>query len=185
MLIRRDYARNGYVSKTIEQDLGCIFLEDVDMSKCCGVDLPTGCTVYRTNRRLPKTVRFNLTDAFTFIGKPNGASTIPKMEAYELDWVPYDKYTSRETRYYVIDEYIYVYEPQGLEAVNVRGVFEDPEEVGKFATCDNDYCYDEQSDYPLPMDMVSAITNGLVNGELSLLTSTINDTENDKQQDKR
>ena len=26
MLIRRDYARNGYVSKTIEQDLGCIFL---------------------------------------------------------------------------------------------------------------------------------------------------------------
>ena len=70
-----------------------------------------------------------MSDAFTFIGKPNGASTIPKMEAYELDWVPYDKYTSREMRYYVIDEYIYVYEPQGLEAINVRGVFEDPKEV--------------------------------------------------------
>ena len=174
MLIRRDYARNGYVSKTIEQDLGCIGLEAADMSKCCGVDLPTGCTVYRTDRKLPKTVRFNLTDAFTFIGKPNGASTIP-----------YDKYTSRLTRYYVIDEYIYVYEPNGLEAINIRGVFEDPKEVGQFATCDDEFCYDEQSAYPLPMDMVSAITNGLVQGELSLLTTTVNDTENDKQQDRQ
>ena len=185
MLIRRDYARNGYVSKTIEQDLGCIGLEATDMSKCCGMDLPTGCTVYRTDRKLPKTVRFNLTDAFTFIGKPNGASTIPKMEPYELDWVPYDKYTSRLTRYYVIDEYIYVYEPNGLEAINIRGVFEDPKEVGQFATCDDEFCYDEQSAYPLPMDMVSAITNGLVQGELSLLTTTVNDTENDKQQDRQ
>ena len=130
---------------------------------------------------MPKTVRFNLTD-YTFIGKPNGTGTIPRMEPYELEWVAYDKYTSRKMRYYVIDEYIYVYEPNGLEAINVRGVFEDPKEVGEFATCDSGYCYDDQSHYPLPMDMVSAITNGLVQGELSLLTSSINDTENDKQQ---
>ena len=182
MLIRRDYARNGYVSKSIEQDLGCLHLEQVDASKCCGVELPTGCMVYKTKRRMPKTIRFNLTDAYTFIGKPDGTGTIPRIEPYELEWVPYDKYTSRLTRYYVIDEYIYIYEPQGLERINVRGVFEDPKAVGEFATCDTGFCYDEQSPYPLPMDMVSAITNGLVQGELSLLTSSINDTENDKQQ---
>ena len=183
MMIRRDYARNGYVSKHIEQDLGCVLLERTDMSRCCPeMELPTGCTVYRTNRRLPKTVRFNLTDAFTFIGKPDGSSTIPKVEPYEMEWLAYDKYTSRLTRYYVIDEYIYIYEPNGLEAINVRGVFEDPEEVGNFATCENDYCYDEQSAYPLPMDMVSAITQGLVQGEFAMLTGSINDTINDKQQ---
>ena len=108
MLIRRDYARNGYVSKSIEQDLGCINLMAVDASKCCGVDLPTGCTVYKTDRKMPKTVRFNLTDAYTFIGKPNGTGTIPRMEPYELEWVAYDKYTSRKMRYYVIDEYLRV-----------------------------------------------------------------------------
>ena len=60
-------------------------------------------------------------------------------------------------RYYVIDEYIYVYEPNGLEAINVGGVFEDPKEVGEFATCESGYCYDDQSHYPLPMDMVSLL----------------------------
>tara|TARA_Y100000816_G_scaffold286061_1_gene266588 strand:- start:492 stop:1163 length:672 start_codon:yes stop_codon:yes gene_type:complete len=182
MLIRRDYARNGYVSKSIEQDLGCLHLEQVDASKCCGIELPTGCMVYKTKRRMPKTIRFNLTDAYTFIGKPDGTGTIPKIEPYELEWIPYDKYTSRLTRYYVIDEYIYIYEPHGLERINVRGVFEDPKSVAEFATCETGFCYDDQSPYPLPMDMVSAITNGLVQGELSLLTSSINDTENDKQQ---
>jgi len=181
MFIRRDYARNGYVSNHLEQDLGCIDLERVDASKCC--NLPQDCPVYRTKRKLPKTVRFNLSDAFTFIGKPNGTGTIPKIEAYEIEFLPYDKYTSRHTKYYIIDEYIYVYEPKGLEAINIRGVFEDPEAVSNFATCNDGDCYDEYSDFPLPMDMVSAITAGMAAGELALLSGGVNDTTNDRQQD--
>ena len=154
MLIRRDYARNGYVSKTIEQDLGCLDLVKVDASKCC--DLPPTCPVFRTNTKMPKTVRFNFRDAFTFIGKPDGTA----------------------------DEYIYVYNPGGMEKINVRGVFEDPEEVYKFNTCNDGPCYDDQSPYPLPMDMVAAINQGIMNGELRLLSGTFSDTENDKQQDK-
>tara|TARA_Y100000816_G_scaffold187537_1_gene136366 strand:- start:1770 stop:2435 length:666 start_codon:yes stop_codon:yes gene_type:complete len=182
MLIRRDYARNGYVSNHLEQDLGCLDLEQVDASKCC--NLPQDCPVYRTKRKLPKTVRFNFKDAFTFIGKPNGTDTIPRIETYEVEFIPYDKYTSGHTKYYVIDEYIYVYNPKGLEAINIRGVFEDPEDVANFSTCDGD-CYDDQTPFPLPMDMVSAITAGLSQGELVLLTGGINDTTNDRQQDKQ
>ena len=69
MLIRRYYSRNGYVSRTIEQDLGCLDLVKVDASKCC--DLPATCPVYRTPLRCPA-VRFNFKDAITFIGKPDG-----------------------------------------------------------------------------------------------------------------
>tara|TARA_B100001057_G_scaffold53533_1_gene47535 strand:- start:2977 stop:3642 length:666 start_codon:yes stop_codon:yes gene_type:complete len=182
MLIRRDYARNGYVSNHLEQDLGCLDLEKVDASKCC--NLPQNCPVYRTKRKLPKTVRFNFRDAFTFIGKPNGTDTIPRIETYEVEYIPYDKYTSGRTKYYVIDEYIYVYNPKGLEAINVRGVFEDPEDIANFSTCDGE-CYDDKTPFPLPMDMVSAITAGLAQGELILLTGGINDTTNDRQQDKQ
>lgn len=183
MLIRRDYARNAYVSKSIEQDLGCLDLIKVDASKCC--DLPIECPVYRTERKLPKTIRFNFTDAFTFIGKPNGTGTIPRIEPYELELIPFDKYTAGHSKFYVIDEYIYVYNPNGLEAINVRGVFEDPEQIANFATCTDGFCYDNQSDYPLPADMVSIITTSLLQGELQLLATGVNDTENDKQQDKQ
>jgi len=76
-----------------------------------------------------------------------------------------------------------VYEPKGLEAINIRGVFEDPEAVSNFATCNDGDCYDEYSDFPLPMDMVSAITAGMAAGELALLSGGVNDTTNDRQQD--
>lgn len=183
MLIRRDYARNGVVSKTLEQDLGCIPLVRVDASKCCGLD--SGCPVYRTDMKMPKPVRFNLQDAFTFIGKPNGTSAIPRVEPYMVDYLMYDKYTKDKSRYYVIDEYIYVYNPNGLENINVRGVFEDPQEVHNFNTCTSGTCYDDQSDYPLPSDMLNAINMGLLQGELQLLTSTFSDIELDRQQDKQ
>ena len=181
MFIRRDYARNNYVSKTIEQDLGCIDLEKVDASKCC--DLPETCPVYRTTRKMPKTVRFNFTDAFTFIGKPNGTGTIPRVEPYEVEWLEYDKYTKGHSKYYVIDEYIYIYNPKGLEKINVRGVFEDPEEVFNFKDCDTGPCYDDNMDYPLPLDMVGTINQGLLSGELQVLSGSFPDTEHDKQQD--
>ena len=45
MFIRRDFARNGTITRHLEQDLGCLELEQVDASKCCS--LPS-----RTNLRL-------------------------------------------------------------------------------------------------------------------------------------
>ena len=182
MFIRRDYARNGVVSKTLEQDLGCIPLIKVDGSKCCNVS--SDCPVYRTEMKMPKPVRFNLQDAFTFIGKPDGTGAITKVEPYMVEYLMYDKYTSEKPKYYMIDEYIYIYNPNGLEYVNVRGVFEDPREVHDFKTCDGS-CYDPQSDYPLPADMLSAINLGLLQGELQLLSSAPTDKELNRQQDKQ
>ena len=51
MFIRRDYAKNGFVSRHIEQDSGCFSLMPVDASKCCIIE--TTCPVYRTVMELP------------------------------------------------------------------------------------------------------------------------------------
>ena len=55
MLIRRDFTRNGMITRHLEQDLGCLELEKVDASKCC--DLPVECAVYKTVRKIHKTIR--------------------------------------------------------------------------------------------------------------------------------
>ena len=49
--------------------------------------------------------------------------------------------------------------------------------------CEDSNCYDAQSDFPLPMDMVNMINSGILNGELRLLSGTMSDTENDRMQD--
>lgn len=180
MLIRRDFARNGMITRHLEQDIGCLELIKVDASKCC--NLPTECAVYRTVRKIPKTVRFNFKDALTYVGDITGTGTIPIVEPHTVEWLPYDKYTKNKMKAYMIEDYLYIYNADGLKFVNVRGIFEDPEDVARF-DCDGSDCYDDNSDFPIPMDMLQIITNGLMSGELMMLSSSINDTTNDTLQD--
>jgi len=180
MFIRRDYARNGYVSKTIEQDLGCLKLKQVDASKCC--NLPVECAVYRTKKKIPKTVRFNFKDAITHVSDVTGLGTIPIVESHTVQWLPYEKYTGLKYKAYMIEDYMYIYNADGLGYINVRGIFEDPEDVALF-DCDGSDCYDDDMDFPIPMDMLQTITQGIMSGELMLLSGSINDTTNDTLQD--
>ena len=180
MLIRRDFARNGMITRHLEQDLGCLELIKVDASKC--FNLPTECAVYRTVRKIPKTVRFNFRDAVTYVGDISGTGTIPIVESNAVQWLPYDKYTKNKMKAYMIEDYIYVYNADGLKFINVRGIFEDPEDVAKF-DCDGSDCYDDNMDFPIPMDMLQTITQGIMSGELMMLASSVNDTTNDTLQD--
>ena len=180
MLIRRDFTRNGIITRHLEQDLGCLELQKVDASKCC--NLPVDCAVYRTKKKIPRTVRFSFKDAITHVGDVTGLGTIPMVEPHMVEFLPYDKYTKSQKKAYMIEDYLYVYNADGLKFVNVRGVFEDPEEVALF-DCDGSDCYDDDSEFPIPMDMVQIITSGLMSGELMLLSSSVNDTTNDTLQD--
>lgn len=180
MLVRRDFTRNGIITRHLEQDLGCLELQKVDASKCC--NLPVDCAVYRTKKKIPRTVRFSFKDAITHVGDVTGLGTIPMVEPHMVEFLPYDKYTKSQKKAYMIEDYLYVYNADGLKFVNVRGVFEDPEEVALF-DCDGSDCYDDDSEFPIPMDMVQIITSGLMSGELMLLSSSVNDTTNDTLQD--
>jgi len=182
MLIRRDFARNGLITRHLEQDLGCLELEKVDASKCC--NLPSTCPVYRTKENIPRTVRFNFKEAITYTGDVTGLGRIPMIEPYEVQLIPFDTYTSNNPKTYMIEDKLYLYNPKGMDVINVRGIFEDPEEVQKFKTCDGPY-YDDNFVFPMPMDMVSAISAGLINGELKLLAGSFSDDENDRQQDRQ
>ena len=180
MLIRRDFARNGMITRHLEQDLGCLNLIKVDASKCC--NLPIECAVYRTERALPRTVRFNFRDAITHVSDVTGTGTIPLVESHTVQWLPYDKYTKDKYKAYMIEDFMYIYNAEGLGFINVRGVFENPEDVSSF-DCDGSECYDDNMDYPLPLDMVETITKGIMAGELVLLSGSKNDTTNDTIQD--
>lgn len=182
VFIRRDYAKNGFSSRHIEQDLGCVQVIPVDASKCC--KLPIDCTVYRTFLEIPKTIRYNFSEAISYVGTISGTETIPMVNSNTIKWLPYDKYTKGKMKAYMIDNYLYIYNAEGIEAINIRGVFEDPQAVSAFDLCEAGGCYDDsKNDFPISMDMLSLINQGLINGELALLAGTRSDTENDRMQD--
>lgn len=101
-----------------------------------------------------------------------------------VKWLPYDTYTNKNYKAYMIEDYLYIYNAEGLKYINVRGVFEDPREIEKFKDCSGTDCYDDSSvDFPISMDMLNLINTGILNGELALLTGTFSDTQNDRMQD--
>ena len=182
VFIRRDYAKNGFNSRHTEQDLGCVDIVPVDASKCCNID--TKCPVYRTIKKIPKTIRYNFEEAISYVGDVSGMNTIPMVPVNVLQWLVYDRYTSKKMKAYMIGDYLYIYNAEGLENINIRGVFENPEDVAKFDQCSTGGCYDDsKDDYPISMDMLNLINKGILDGELKLLSSSFNDTTNDRMQD--
>ena len=184
MFIRRDYSRNGFNSRHVEQDLGCVDLMAVDASKCCQIN--TTCPVYRTVKKIPKTIRYNFEEAISYVGDVSGMNSIPMVNANTVRWLSFDKYTHNKMKSYMIGDYLYVYNANGIDMINVRGVFENPEDVAVFnKECfDNGPCFDaDTTHYPIPMDMLNMINKGILDGELKLLSSTFSDTENDRMQD--
>ena len=181
MLIRRDFARNGNITRHLEQDIKCVELHKVDASKCC--NLPVNCDVYACKTMIPRTVRLNFKDAITHVSDVTGLETIPIVDPITVQWLPYDKYVKNAKRAYMIEDHIYVYNANGLQFINVRGIFEDPEALEDY-DCDGNQCYDPESPFPMPMDMVQTITQGIMSGELQLLASSFNDTTNDNAQDR-
>jgi len=179
MLLRRDFAKNGMVSRHSEQSLGCIELEKVNASQCCS--LPIECDVVRTVVDIPRTIRYNFTDAITHVADPSGLITIPVVDALTVQFLPYDRFTKNTRKAYMIEDRMYIYNPAGMDTINIRGVFEDPEETALF-DCDGSDCYDDEADFPLPMDLVQAITDGLVKGTFMMIAQTASDTENDTLQ---
>ena len=184
MFIRRDYAQNGFTSRHIEQDLGCVKLIKTDGSQCCDVELE--CDVYKTELPLPKTVRFNFSEAITYVGSVSGLDTIAFVNSNTVKWLQYDKYTKTKMKAFMIDEHMYIYNAEGLENINIRGVFENPRDVSRFGDCagaGDCYTGDETADFPIPMDMIQRINQGILSGELKVIAGTVSDTENDRMQD--
>ena len=138
MLLRRDFIKNGLISRHSEQSLGCIELEKVNASQCCS--LPIECDVVRTVVDIPRTVRYNFQDAITHVADPSGLITIPVVDPLTVQFLPYDRFTKNTRKAYMIEDRLYIYNPGGMDTINIRGVFEDPEEVAKFE-CDGSVNY--------------------------------------------
>lgn len=181
VFIRRDYARNGLVTRHLEQDLRCVQLERVDLSKCCNIHID--CPAWRSVKKIPRTVRFNFEEAITYVGDVTGTGRIPMIKPYEVAFIAADKYTGRNMKAYMIEDYLYILNNKGADYVNVRGIFENPEDVSMFTDCGGLPCYTDDSPFPMPMDMVQAINAGMMSGELRLLSGTFSDTMADRSVD--
>lgn len=161
--------------KTFEQDLGCLDLQTIDKSEC--PNFLAYETVKRTRVKLPKFIRRRNKEAITFVGDVNKTRRIPLDDTFMIEWNKYNKYTNAETKAYYLNDYIYVDNCEGLKAINVRGVLEDPT-----SPLLGDNAFDlESEDFPLPADLIHQLIEDIVASHMRTSEQTMEDIPNDRE----
>jgi hypothetical protein len=182
VLIRRDYEKGRAINPDIIQSLGCVEVVQVDSSEC---GLSTGCVVLRTKCQIPNTIEGSFTNMITRVGP---ASTMLKsypIKPYSrLPWLNKDKFTKNITKAALHNGYIYLVSSKQLEGIiNIQGVFENPEEVSNFTTCEGEACYSLDNKYPLGAHLIDALKQMVV--ELAMSRYNIpNDEVHDNSDNK-
>jgi hypothetical protein len=174
--LRQDQTKNWFDMDTIYQDLGVLKMIQVDSSECCAFE--SGCTIYRTEQKIPSLLRFSLRHAIKL-------NAIDKRKRFELvlperfDFIGYIKFGRLTEPVYYLNGYIYSKE---LFALNARAALANPEDAKGFICADGP-CFTDDKEYPLPPDIIDLITKDIISTEMSVLLKTINDLENNAKDD--
>lgn len=187
--ISNEYNKPGRtIDSDIEQDLGCVELVLASPYECCDIDLDDQCKVLRTKEKIPKPLNLNIGLAITRVAPVNKILTNKNV----FSFVPYNtidvqtsnKYTGRSTYSFYLNGYVYIITSQNwvklLKYINIRGVFEDPEEVKNFNNCDGSSCYDDNSAYPMPGKYIAYIRDYVIEGLLRSLSIPKDEQNNAK-----
>ena len=160
-LIRQDLTRNT-LSKMFLQTVGPLKLICVDASDCPSV-IPSGTKLLRTELKIPSPVRTKDNTTFYYVGTPDKLNGFQETTIDGLWMDSSNRFTSKDTKFYYLEGYIYVVNPptDDFSYITVVSAFADPRELSTYK-CEGTPCYSDDSPFPLEMDMWSQMENLLI-----------------------
>jgi hypothetical protein len=151
-LITQDINANKHIPEIYIQKLGCLPLECVKLENF-GLSISMSGEYLRTPKLpTPISYRFPLdgtTEAFIYVGLIDDFTTIELVNPAMAKLKSRRKYTGTMRYAFYQDNYIYIANGDGIETITVRGIFEDPNEVGGYISCDGTVCFNDESPYPI------------------------------------
>ena len=157
-------------------------LEKVPANKAiCGLSSSSkDCPIMATKCEVPQPIRNTFT-LFDFVGEPNFMQAYGQVKPEFLKLNQYNTYTSTRPKWFYSDNRIVVYKDLTTKYVGVRGVFENPEDIND-CLCDGKNCFDDDSPFPAPGDLINAIMRDILNVELRNLFPNIGEVAMDDKQ---
>jgi hypothetical protein len=162
-----------------EQDLGCVELECVDRAECCDLRLEEG--ILRTKKRIPSLIQSNDFNGITFVGLIDKQTPIQFNSAQQAYWRKFSRFTKYKRTAFYMNDYIYISDAQSptrLTHINIRGVFEDPEQAHEFNNCTEDCVDFYDSEFPMDGSLVPVINELIFTKELNIYSNAKEDNTN-------
>ena len=181
LLLKQDLDKGKKPNPDYIQEVGNIKLEKVDLSgsDVTSLGVESGSFLYRTVLELPNTIDLNFKSGFTYIGTPPG-DEIQLVPEGRSRWQKYKKYTSTDKIAFLRNKHMYIVNSEALQFITVRGVWENPAEVGRFVNPITDQPYfNLDSKYPIPANMLPVLKEMIVQKELKIESTAPTDTTND------
>lgn len=139
-------------------------LERVDRADC---PVTTECTVLRTVSKIPIPLRSGTT-LFDYVGDPDKVDGYTYAAPEEILWLlKYNKYTADRPKYFYLNGYIYIYNEDSLEHVNIRGLWPDQRQLNTFK-CNDVPCYTDDDQWDVPQDIINTMVQDLFKNELAM-----------------
>lgn len=186
-LIQQDINKGKYLTQYYNQTLGKVRLIQASKTSCNLPDCDIGDSILRTENSLPKAIDTNDKNLLTYVGAFDGSKPFQRTTFQKVNFDKYAKYTGDKTKYYELDNYLYIVNPpsKNLKYIAITGVFENPLEVNEFKinTCDEDNdCFDPFNiEYPLGIGYLDTIYKLIIATEFRFNNILKFDTVNDSQ----
>ena len=159
-----------------EQDLGCVKLICVDKAECC--DLNVDSNILRTEKVIPSLLQSNDFNGITFVGLVDKQTPIQFNSSHQAYWRQFSRFTGLKRTAFYRNGYIYVSDrqkPTRITHINIRGIFEDPEEAHDFSDC-TENCVDFlDTEFPVDGRMIPLMNDLIMSKELSLYLNSRED----------
>jgi hypothetical protein len=185
VLLQQELSKKRELPIQVVQDLGCVPLDCVSIVECCDSSLSLGSDEFigRTPELpIPLASHYSIqgvNDLFTYVGLVDGTPIDLTSEVIALNG-KYKKFTANKRRAFYKNNRIYVTNPEGLEIINIRGIFTNPEEAAKFNYCSGDPCYSDDSIYPLMSYLESPLIQIILSKYLNYsINPNLKDLNND------
>jgi len=168
-LIRRDVQANG-LSEAFLQKYE-VELVKVDKADSCNFNLDC-VKVLRSKNPIPKAVRLKNDVIYKFVGSVDGKPWA-QVEYEEVPYTCYNKFTPKDVRFAIINDYLYVFNNTKLKWARLQHIVEYPNLIN--TSCTNSTCFTDDSEYPCPADLLHSIVTGIMSGEFRMINPV--DTE--------
>lgn len=159
MFIRRDYSRNLHLPDSLLQEL-VLDTNTVEYHKN---------KFNRTTLKPPVPIRIK-GPLFHYVGGIDRQTPYRFIYPEQMEYHNHNKFSCKIPAYSYVDGYITTHNLNSSKLL-IRSVFEDPRAVGKIT---NSGCIDDDSHFPIPLDMVEGITKGILSGELTIKVQSPN-----------
>lgn len=167
LYIRNDFEKNGGLNADTFVQRFTIPLIKVTGIDACGMD-SLDCAVLRTQTKIPKPVRRKTNSPFRFVGSANGKESFSKYSITDLQYLQEERFSFTQKIYDYVNDYIFILTTSNLDFITVEDIFDEPDKVLELCI-NSDKCFsDDDDDFPIPMDMIARITEGILNGKIRL-----------------